>query len=103
MIAAAEISVELQWEPAVYEASCDTLLELLSNVPPSAEHTVLVGHNPGVAELVAGLVAGGPGKLGLHMATGALVQMTLELFWWNQIRWGCGRLEMMVTPKALKK
>src|SRR5262245_40716792 len=50
----------LQWEPAVYEASAETLLDLLGKVPQDIQHVVIVGHNPGMEELVAGLVAGAP-------------------------------------------
>jgi phosphohistidine phosphatase len=93
----------VQWEPTIYEASADTLLDLLGNVPQEVQHVVLVGHNPGMEELVAGLVAGAPERLGIHMATAALAHIHLEIFWWNQIRWGCGKLELLLTPKVVKK
>ena len=44
-----------QWEDTAYAADADTLLELLSAVPQEATHVVLVGHNPGLEELVTGL------------------------------------------------
>jgi phosphohistidine phosphatase len=94
---------KIQWEPEIYEASADTLLAILAKAPQDIQHVVLVGHNPGVAELTSGLIAGAPGRLPIHMPTAALVHMHLEIFWWNQIRWGCGALEYMVAPKILKK
>jgi phosphohistidine phosphatase len=94
---------EMQWAPEVYEASAETLLSLLTQVPPEAEHAVIVGHNPGMESLVGGLVVGAPGRLNLHMVTCALAHITLEIAHWNQIRWGAGRLELLTPPKVLKK
>lgn len=94
---------DVQWEPAIYEASADMLLNLLTTIPQEVEHAVLVGHNPGVADLVSGLVAGVPSRLNLHMPTAALAHISLEIFLWNQIRWGAGQLELLLTPKSLKK
>jgi phosphohistidine phosphatase len=103
LIADQDDTKNVQWEPAVYEASADTLLELLNKVPQEIQHVVVVGHNPGMEELVAGLVAGAPERLSLHMPTAALAHVHLEIFWWNQIRWGSGQLALLITPKVLKK
>jgi phosphohistidine phosphatase len=94
---------KIQWAPEIYEASADTLLALLAKAPQDIQHIVLIGHNPGVADLTSGLLAGAPGRLSIHMPTAALAHLHLEVFWWNQIRWGCGVLKQLVTPKILKK
>ena len=91
------------WQAAVYLADANTLLTILSEAPQDMEHLVLVGHNPGMEELVAGLCTGAPPHLNLHMPTTALAHLHLEIFWWNQIRWGCGQLQLLVAPKVLKK
>jgi phosphohistidine phosphatase len=93
----------VQWEAAIYEASDEAVLDLLATIPQEVEHAVVVGHNPGMADLVSGLVGGAPSRLNLHMPTAALVHVELEIFLWNQIRWGAGRLALLVTPKSLKK
>lgn len=93
----------IAWSDAVYLADANTLLTVLSEAPQDIEHIALVGHNPGMEELVAGLCTGAPPHLNLTMPTAALAHLRLEIFWWNQIRWGCGQLQLLVTPKALKK
>jgi phosphohistidine phosphatase len=93
----------LQWEDTIYEADADALLRVLSKVPQEVEHVLLVGHNPGLEELAAGLTAGSSDRLNLHLPTAALAHLQLEIFWWNQIRWGCGQLHLLVTPKVVKK
>ena len=90
------------WQDAVYEANAETLLAVLAQVPAEMEHVLFVGHNPGLEELVSGLAAGTPTRLALTMATGGLAHLTLEIFGWNQIRWGCGSLHCLLRPKMLR-
>ncbi len=89
------------WEETIYRGYADTLLMALTSVPPEAQHVLLVGHNPGVEELVSGLCAGAQTRLNLAMSPASLAHIQLEIFWWNQIRWGCGQLEMLVRPKSI--
>ncbi|HEV2569962.1 histidine phosphatase family protein [Sphingomonas sp.] len=44
------------WDRRVYLASCVTLLDLINEAPAGAEHVLLVGHNPGLEDLVLMLV-----------------------------------------------
>jgi len=102
---AAELAVaeSIVWQETLYLADAETLLRVLCEAPQDMEHVALVGHNPGMEELVAGLCTGSPPHLNLAMPTAALAHLQLEIFWWNQIRWGCGQLQLLVTPKVLKK
>jgi len=90
------------WEESVYHAQADTLLDVLRHAPDRVEHVVLVGHNPSMAELVAGLSAGSPQRLHLHMPPATLAHLRLEIFQWKQIRWGCGQLRVFLPPKLLR-
>ena len=45
-----------EWEKRVYLASAATLIEVLHGVPAAAEHVLLMGHNPGLEDLVLLLV-----------------------------------------------
>ncbi|NNM77333.1 histidine phosphatase family protein [Sphingomonas sp. ID1715] len=44
------------WDRRVYLASCVTLLDLINDAPSEAENILLVGHNPGLEDLVLLLV-----------------------------------------------
>jgi phosphohistidine phosphatase len=103
MAAMLDFSESIICPDAAYLADANTLLTLLSEVPQDREHVVLVGHNPGMEELVAGLCTGSPPHMNITMPTATLAHLHLEIFWWNQIRWGCGQLQLLVTPKVLKK
>lgn len=90
------------WQDAIYEADAETLLAVLAQVPADMEHALIVGHNPGMEELVSGLAAGAPTRLGITMATAGIAYLTLEIFGWNQIRWGCGTIHCLLRPKMLR-
>ncbi|MGH3278322.1 MAG: SixA phosphatase family protein [Trebonia sp.] len=49
----------VRYEPRVYEASVLGLLMLVREFDPAWRTTVVVGHNPGLAELTVGLVGEG--------------------------------------------
>ena len=62
------------WEPAVYNASLETLLDVV--VEHSAEGNLLVvGHNPGVTYLMEYLCGAGSARRGL--GTGRLARLSL--------------------------
>lgn len=44
--------IDICWEPAIYEASLQTLLEIARAVPAGVQTALLVGHNPGLDDLV---------------------------------------------------
>ena len=83
-------------------ASADTLLELLRRAPEDAEHVVLIGHNPGLEELSAGLCSGASDNSVLTLVTASLAHFELDIARWSQIRWGAGQLRLLVSAKVLK-
>jgi phosphohistidine phosphatase SixA len=52
---------------------------------------------------VAGLAAGAATHLNFNLPTAAIAHLELEIFWWNQIRWGSGQLILLLPPKLLRK
>ena len=103
-VVAAEIGYDgrILLDDELYEATPSTVLHILSNIPEDAEHLLLVGHNPAAEGLVSGLCAGSSQRMNVDMPTGGLAQLKLEIFWWQQIRWGCGSLQALVRPSMLK-
>jgi len=93
----------LHQEPDIYMATPEALLALVRQTPPSQTHLVLIGHNPGLEALVAGLCAGGTPSLNFRMPTACTAHLELEVAHWEQVRWGCGALRLLVSPKHLKK
>lgn len=96
------LSQAILWDERVYDATAEALLQALQAAPERCGHVLLVGHNPGCADLVAGLCAGGSDRMGLHLPTAGLVCLQSEVFYWHQMRWGAAHLRLLVSPKMIK-
>ena len=76
--AAAELPTvpPVRTEPRVYAAAAQQLLEVVRELPEEARTVVLVGHNPGLEDLVELLT----GEV-VRMPTSALAVLALEGSW----------------------
>ncbi len=94
------------WERRVYLASAADLLELVHEAPDSAASLLLVGHNPGLEQLVLMLVPGGTGdsaRLSVEekYPTASLAEIALDVAHWADVLPGSGRLTRFVRPRDL--
>jgi phosphohistidine phosphatase len=90
----AGLSAELRYDERVYEADAARLLEVVAQADDSADAVVLVGHNPGMEELLTFLT--GESR---SMPTAALACLSLDLEKWGKARERAGRLEWLVRPE----
>ena len=93
----------IEWEPAIYEAELETLLEVLLLVPHAAMRVLIVGHNPGFDELVRHL---GEGTLeewddANLMPTAALAHLEMPADW-SDLGRGSARCLSLVRPRDLE-
>ena len=83
---------QLSFDERIYEASVATLKKVLADCPPDSQRLMLIGHNPGLEDLLLELVAGvefaEDGKL---LATATLARVALPDDWQNLATY-CGRL-----------
>jgi phosphohistidine phosphatase len=86
----------LLYDERIYEADASRLLAVISSVRGAARAVMLVGHNPGLEQLL--LLLGGEAR---HMPTAALACVTLDVGEWDEVRAGVGRLGWFVRPKEL--
>lgn len=93
---------EIGWEPRIYGATTETLMCVLSECRADAEILLLVGHNPGLEELLEYLC--GPhvrlpedGKL---LPTGALARLRVRATW-KHLQPGCATLVSIIRPRSL--
>jgi phosphohistidine phosphatase len=91
-------------EATLYAASAETLLERVRALPDEAEEAMLVGHNPGLGDLL--LLLAEPGKLReraeAKVPTGALATLEADIASWSELEPGCARLVSFVVPRELK-
>jgi phosphohistidine phosphatase len=95
---------EVWTEVALYAASAETLLARARALPNVAEEAMLVGHNPGIADLL--LLLAQPGKLReraeAKVPTGALATLEADIESWSELEPGGAQLVSFVVPRELK-
>lgn len=96
VIEAAELETEPRFDENIYEASAVQLLEVVSEVEEDADEVMLVGHNPGLEDLLLALT--GETR---RMPTAALARISLDIERWREVRETGGQLEWLVKPKEL--
>jgi phosphohistidine phosphatase len=94
---------DIVWEPEVYDADVAALLDVLRRCPAAADSVLLVGHNPGLEDLVRHLTGGDheepeDGKL-LPTAAMARLEMPDD---WSELGRGSALLLGITRPKDLK-
>ncbi len=92
----------ITWNPTVYEADLTTLLDVLAACPGEHRRIMLVGHNPGLEEMVRYLAGDqGPGlDVDNPMPTAALAQLAMPARW-DELGRGCARLLRLQHPRNL--
>lgn len=93
---AASLRAELRYDQRIYEASPLRLLEVISEIEEDRKRVLLVGHNPGMEELLEMLT----GHVE-HVATGALLKIDLAAAKWSRVLEGRGNLDWIAKPKDL--
>ncbi len=90
--------VELRYDERIYEAGPLRLLEVLSTVEEDRNAVLIVGHNPGLEELLNILTGSHE-----HMPTAALAKIELQCSKWSEVATSKGSLALFIKPKVLKK
>ena len=83
----------------IYDASLQTLLNVVQRLPDSARCVLLVGHNPGFEELCTALA--GDDAPPSRLPTAGLAHIEFDVARWRDVRPGMGRLQGVYTPKSL--
>jgi phosphohistidine phosphatase len=97
VIEAAGLKTELRYDERIYEATAVRLFDIVTQVDDESNLVMIVGHNPGLEELLEALT--GEAR---SLPTAALACIELDVEKWNKARAGTGRLEWLAKPKKLK-
>ena len=94
---------EIVFEDGLYHASADELHRRVQAIPDGVDETLLIGHNPGLQDLVLLLASPGPlrERLAGKLPTGALVTLAVDAGSWRGLVAGAATLETFVTPRDL--
>lgn len=95
-----ELAVPMEVHAPLYLAAPADILRVLSTA--EAQRVMVVGHNPGMAELAAKLVQTAPKHERFdQFPTTALLVLSFDVDRWDQIEPGQGKLLAFVTPHDL--
>lgn len=98
--------MEPSWDRRVYLASSATLMDVVRDADDRFSRILMVGHNPGLEDLVLDLVPEDRDDR-LRAAvyekypTAAIAQMELSINHWSDIDRNCGRLTRFIRPRDL--
>jgi phosphohistidine phosphatase len=99
---AVDAAGRVEEDEALYLASAGRLLARLQALPDPAQQVLLVGHNPGLGELVQLLVERGAAEVLLRAAKGltpcALAALLIATPHWRDLGPGCAELVEFVRP-----
>jgi phosphohistidine phosphatase len=100
-------AAQVHFDRRVYEASYQTLLLCLAELPPETGSALLIGHNPGLERLALYLMndqVHGPGaaRLSEQYPTGSLAILSIPASDWRDLKVGCSRLDDFIRPADLE-
>lgn len=87
---------EVRYDERIYEATVSQLLDVISQVDSDRKSVLLVGHNPGIEELLA-LLTGEQ----QHVTTANFAKIKLDATTWSASLANKGTLEWLVRPKEM--
>jgi phosphohistidine phosphatase len=90
----------LELKPALYHAGADVMLAVLRHA--SADTVMMIGHNPGIAEFAARLVASPPLNPEFHRyPTGATLVVDFAAQSWGDVAYGQGAVVDFIVPREI--
>lgn len=90
---------DVLWERAFYHADPKTILMMIKPLPERIEHICIVGHNPGITEIVNILQKQ---KYIDNVPTCGIVSLIYHGKTWNDLRAETCDLDIMLYPKMFK-
>jgi phosphohistidine phosphatase len=92
----AKLRGEVRYDERIYEATVSQLLDVIAQIDSDRESVLLVGHNPGIEELLA-LLTGEQQRV----TTANFAKIKLKATKWSASLANKGTLEWLVRPKEI--
>jgi phosphohistidine phosphatase len=97
--------VDVEFEPALYHASLERLRRFVGSLPDAVDEVLIVGHNPGLQDLVLDLAD--PSALRARveekLPTCALATLEARAARWDELAGGGAALVSLVLPRELEE
>lgn len=94
------------YDRRIYLASASSLLDIVHELPAGADSALLIGHNPGLEDLILMLIPDRAGdalrdSVEEKFPTAALATMTFDVADWGAVRANGGTLTRFTRPRDL--
>jgi phosphohistidine phosphatase len=90
----------LELKPALYHAGPDVMLAVLRHA--KGDTVMMIGHNPGIAEFAARLVAQAPRSPEFsRYPTGATLVADFNIPGWESVTFGSGIVDDFIVPREI--
>ncbi|MEW1646140.1 histidine phosphatase family protein [Streptomyces sp. NPDC091219] len=97
----------VRFDPGLYAADVTELLDAVRQVPPEVETLLLIGHNPGLEELVLELAGDGLGdaldEVRVKFPTSAIAVLAWHGDTWRELAPGTALLTGLTVPRGRKE
>ena len=92
-----------RFDERLYEASAQTILDVLKEVRAGVHHVMIVGHNPGMQDLAVMLAVDGRERQHLKdkLPTAAVVTLEFDEKRWKDLQPATGHVALYITPNTL--
>ena len=98
-------TLHVRFDERIYAASVDTLFELVRNIPPEVHAPLLVGHNPGLQELLLKLARdddrGARRRVATKFPTAAVAVVIMPVPRWDEVARDSGEIRELILPREL--
>lgn len=96
-------ALDPRWERQLYLAPAATLVEIIQALPADSANALLIGHNPGLEELVLMLAPDGAlrGEVARKFPTASLAELVFTGDDWSGVGTGTATLSRFVRPRDL--
>ncbi len=98
--------LEPHWDRRIYLASAATLMDVIRDTGGDADHVLIVGHNPGLEDLILMLVPESAGdalraEVEEKLPTCAMARLELDIDDWHALDAGAARFTLFIRPRDL--
>lgn len=98
--------LEPHWDRRIYLASVATLMDVIRDLPDTADNVIMAGHNPGLEELILELVPDDGASplredVEVKFPTASLAVMDLAIDHWAEVRQDTATLVSFTRPRDL--
>ncbi len=90
----ARLAVDVRNDPRIYDATSQDLLAVISESDPQLQSIMVVGHNPGMEDLLRSLTGRSE-----SMSTAALAEIDIDADGWSNVIAGDCTLKRIVTAR----